>query len=63
MLYLDAGHGAGHVEVRAVPAPGLHEGHAVAKAHVLCRILPRGDVDGGDDVGRMRVEPACSHTK
>lgn len=39
-------------------APGLHQGHAVAAADVLCWVLTGRYVDGGDDVGGVRVETA-----
>ena len=61
--YLNAGHSAGHVEVLPVPAPWLHEGHAVAAAHVLGRVLTRRNVDGRHNVRRVGVEAAYTKYK
>ncbi len=61
--YLNAGHSAGHVEVLPVPAPRLHEGHAVAAAHVLRGVLTRRNVDGRHNVRRVGVEAACTKYK
>ena len=55
--HLYGGHGAGDVEVLPLLAPGLHQRDAVAAAHGLGRVLPRGDVDRRDDVGRVGVKP------
>ena len=53
--HLYGGHLAG--DVLPLLAPGLHQRDAVAAAHGLGRVLPRGDVDRRDDVGCVGVKP------
>ena len=54
--HLDAGHGAGDVEVLAPLPPWLHQRDAVGAAHCLRRVLARGDVDRCYDVRGVSVK-------
>lgn len=53
---LDAGHGAGDVEVLPPLPPGLHQRDAVGAANCLGRVLARGYVDRCYNVRGMSVE-------